>query len=218
MRHANFITLYVGLFVIGGYVLGSFARHWTRPDPDAPEENAAIAGRAMVEGAAAVLWGGIAYLLIDLVAPGTSDFRNTSAIGFLSGKALTVWESAALWAGLAVVVGAVAPLPTRGRDGSRGLAASGALLATYSPITLLIAAAAVFAGANVLRSTRAGFLVGFLTIAAAEWVLSMVRIRLGVGFINGPETSLWAVVLAGVLIARWSHPTASELLEPDNRQ
>ncbi len=213
MRHANFITLYVGLLVFGGYILGSFARHWTRPDPDQPEENAAVLGRAMVEGAAAVVWAAVAYLFIDAVAPGSSDFRNTSATGFLSGKALTVWESAALWTGLAVVVGTVAPLPTRGRDGSRGLAAAGALLAAYSPITLIVAAAAVFAGTNVLRSSRAGFFLGFLTVAGAEWALSMVRIRIGVGFINGPETSLWAAVLAGVLIARWTHPTAAELLE-----
>ncbi len=218
MRHADFITLYVGLLVFGGYVVGSLARHWSRPDPDEPEQTAAVLGRAMVEGAAAVLWSGLSFVLIDAVAPGSSDFRNTSAVGFLSGKALTVWESAALWTGLAVVVGSIAPARSRGRDGSRGLAAAGALLATFSPITLLLSAAAIFAGTNVFRSTRTGFLIGFLMIAAAEWVMSMLRIRLGVGFINGPETSLWAVVLAGVLIARWSHPTAAELLESEPRQ
>ncbi len=213
MRHANFITLYVGLWILGGYIVGSLARNWVRPDPDRAESGESAIRQLVVEGLVAAIWAALTYAFIDAVAPGTDDFRNTSAIGFLSAKALTVWESAALWSGLATVLGSVAPFPSRGRFGSHGLAGATALLVAYSPITLLISAAVVFAATNMTRSLRTGLLVGYLSIAGTEWVLSMTRIRLGIGLINGPETSLWAAGLAALLIARWSHDSSINSLD-----
>ncbi len=211
MRTAEFISLYVGLLIGLGYLVGSIVRSQCLKRDVAPQ---VIVGAEIV---VTMLWAAISFAVIDRLAPGTSAFRNSSAVGFLSSKALTVWESAALWTGLATLLGFVAPITRRAREGSNGLAGAGALLLTYSPIALLAAGAAFVAGSAAgsaagsgagsaagpaaRKSTSAGAIGAAVGFAVTEWILGMFDVRTGWGFISGPETALWAVVMAGVLIA-----------------
>ncbi len=195
MRTAEFISLYAGILVGLGYLIGSFVR--SKTSGEETPELATIAAEAIVP----MVWAAISFAVIDRVAPGTSAFRNSSAVGFLSSKALTVWESVALWSGLATVIGFMLPVTTRGRRGSGGLAGAAALLMTYSPITLLVSGGLFVAGSSIGRSTRVGVVAAAVAIAVTEWGLSIVDIQPGWGFISGPETSLWAVVMAGSLAA-----------------
>lgn len=209
MRSADFITLYAGVCVGLAYVLASLARTWllTRQVASAAPADRSAAGlrSAVIEVIVVLAWVAVVHRFIDAVAPGSNAFRNTSAVGFLSSKALTVWESVSLWAGLAGVVGFVAPFPRRGADGSSGLASAGALLAVTSPITFLSSIAMFFAGINLLGDARRAVPIALGSAAGIEWLLSMLRVRPGLGLVNGPETTLWVVMLAGVLMARWSH-------------
>ena len=143
--------------------------------------------------------------MIDAVAPGTSAFRQFSAVGILSSRSLTIWESVSLWSGLAAVVGTVAPFSSRFRDGSTGIVAAAALLLTFFPITFLIALGTWATGFGVMRSVRATLPLVFGVVVITEWMLSVAPLRVPWGFIHGPEPTIWAAVLAGVLISRWSH-------------
>ena len=159
----------------------------------------------IAEAAITLVVAGTAFVVIDALAPGTDVFRNSSAVGFLSPKTLTVWESIALWAGLAAVIGAVAPFSSRFRGGSSGIPGATALLLVYSPLAFLIAIMSWSAGLSVIRDVRTTLPFVFGSVAIAEWGLSMTRIRVPWGVIHGPESTIWMAVLAGVLIARWSH-------------
>lgn len=204
MRTAEFISIYAGILVGLGYLIGSIARARTTAGRTPPLATIAV------EVAVPMIWAAVSFAVIDRVAPGTSAFRNSSAVGFLSSKALTVWESVALWAGLSTLLGFIVPVTSRGRAGSTGIAGAGALLLTYSPVTLLMSGGAFVAGSSLGRSTRSGVVAAAAAIAITEWVLSIVDLRAGWGFISGPETSLWAVVMAGALAA------ASLRGEPDS--
>lgn len=195
MRTAEFISIYAGILVGLGYLIGSVAR--SRASRNNTPPLAAIA----VEVALPMIWAAISFAVIDRVAPGTSAFRNSSAVGFLSSKALTVWESVALWAGLSTLIGFIVPVTTGGRRGSTGLAGAAALLLTYSPMALLVSGGAFVAGSSMGRSTKAGVIAAAGSVAVSEWVLSILDFRAGWGFISGPETSLWAVVMAGSIAA-----------------
>lgn len=202
MRSVTWVTFYAGVLIGTSYIAGSAVRTWS-------------AKRATVKGphplgvasevAVTVACAWVSYTFIDWLAPGGTVFRSSSAVGFLSPKTLTVWESIALWAGLAAIVGAIAPITSRFRAGSMGIAGAASLLALYSPIIFLIALGTWFVGISILRDVRTTLPIVFVTVAASEWVLSMTRVRVAWGVIHGPESTIWMAVLAGVLIARWSH-------------
>lgn len=202
MRTVTWVTFYAGVLIGASYVAGSAARTWAsrRADSQAPYP---VGVAAEVAATLASAW--VAFAFIDWLAPGGTVFRSSSAVGFLSPKTLTVWESIALWAGLAAIVGAIAPITSRFRSGSMGIAGAASLLAVYSPLIFLIALGTWFVGISIVRDVRTTLPIVFVTVAASEWVLSMTNVRVTWGVIHGPESTIWMAVLAGVLIARWSH-------------
>ena len=202
MRSVTWVTLYAGVLIAASYATGSMARTWAakRTSERGPHPLGVAAEVVATVGCA---W--VAYAVISWLAPGGTEFRNASAVGFLSPKALTVWESIALWSGLGAIVGAIAPISSRFRNGSMGIAGAASLLAFYSPIIFLIGLGTWFVGISVVRDVRTTLPIVFITVAASEWVLSMTRVRVAWGVIHGPESTIWMAALAGVLIARWSH-------------
>lgn len=202
MRSVTWITFYAGVLIGGSYLLGSIVRTWAakRALERGPHT---VAIGAEIAATLASAW--IAYTFIEWLAPGGTVFRSSSAVGFLSPKTLTVWESIALWAGLGAIVGAIAPVTSRFRSGSMGIAGAASLLALYSPLIFLIALGTWFVGISIVRDVRTTLPIVFVTVAAAEWALSMTRVRLAWGVIHGPESTIWMAALAGVLVARWSH-------------
>lgn len=197
MRTVGWVTFYSGLLIGLGPFVGSGAH--------AVLHRIELKFPAAAEAVAALLWAGLSYLLIDALAPGSTDFRNSSAVGFLSSSVLTVWESVALWAGLSVTVGIVAPLFPRPHKGSSGIAPVAALLAVFSPGTLVAAFAAWFLSLGILDRPRLALAVTFGSVAVTEWLLSLLRIQAPWGIIHGPESTLWVTACAGVLLARWTH-------------
>ena len=79
------------------------------------------------------------------------------------------------------------------------------MLAVYSPIAFLIAMGTWFVGVSLIRDVRTTLPIVFVSVAVTEWLLSMVDVRVPWGVIHGPESTIWMAVLAGVLVARWSH-------------
>ncbi len=205
MRSVTWVTFYAGALIGAAYIAGSVVRTWasrrSQQESDGRPDLLVVVSEVLVTVACA--W--IAYTFIDWLAPGNTVFRSSSAIGFLSPKTLTVWESIALWAGLGAIVGAVAPITSRFRSGSMGISGAAGLLALYSPIIFLIALGTWFIGVGVVRDVRATLPIVFVTVAVSEWILSMTRVRVTWGVIHGPESTVWMAVLAGVLLARWSH-------------
>lgn len=202
MRSVTWVTFYAGVLIGTSYIAGSAVRTWSARRATARGPHPLGVG---AEVAVTLTCAWVSYALIDWLAPGGTVFRSSSAVGFLSPKTLTVWESIALWAGLAAIVGAIAPITSRFRAGSMGIAGAAGLLALYSPIIFLIALGTWFVGISILRDVRATLPLVFVTVAASEWVLSMTRVRVAWGVIHGPESTIWMAVLAGVLVARWSH-------------
>ena len=202
MRTANWITFYAGVLIGLAYLAGSLVRTWVqrKVKPESPGWIAPLA-EAVVTLAAATA----AQLVIEATAPGSSGFRNFSAVGFLSPKALTVWEAVALWAGLAAVIGAVAPFSSRFRGGSSGIAGAAVLVVRFVPGLLPIAAGAWITGIAAFKSVRTTLPLVFGSVVVAEWVLSFTRLQSPWGVVHGPEPTLWLAGMACVLIARWSH-------------
>lgn len=202
MRSVTWVTFYAGVLIGASYLVGSAVRTWA-----SKRETAAgpFSAGVIAESVATIGCAWVSYAFIDWLAPGGTVFRSSSAVGFLSPKTLTVWESIALWAGLGAIVGAIAPLTSRFRSGSMGIAGAASLLAFYSPIIFLIGLGTWFVGISLVRDVRTTLPIVFVTVAASEWALSMTRVRVAWGVIHGPESTIWMAVLAGVLVARWSH-------------
>lgn len=205
MRSVTWITFYAGVLIGASYLAGSLVRTWAARRVEVNAEDRPDPWAVMSEIAVTVACAWIAYTFIDWLAPGGTVFRSSSAVGFLSPKTLTVWESIALWSGLGAIVGSVAPITSRFRSGSMGVSGAAGLLALYSPLIFLIALGTWFIGIGVLRSVRLTLPVVYVTVAVSEWILSMTRVRVAWGLIHGPESTIWMAVLAGVLLARWSH-------------
>lgn len=225
MRSANWITAYAGVLIGGAYVVGSLARERLVPSIPAPRSTNDRGGPnpvrvSAIEISVTVLWASFTYVIIDRFAPGTTSFRDFSAVGFLSPKALTVWESVALWSALGVICGLMAPFRFQLRSGGFGLGSTGvapgaAVLLLYSPITFFVASSAWFGAQSILRP-RSALLVALAIAVASEWLLSMIPqtiVRTGWGVIHGPESTLWVTALAGALAARQSHVSSIQSTE-----
>ncbi len=115
---------------------------------------------------------------------------------------LTAWQSAALWAGLAFVVGLVAPY-AGARRGSSGLAAAVAVVAVYAPLVFSAAMVAFAAAMFVMGSPRAALPAALAGGVVGGWIGWQVEAASLWGLTNGPEVSLWSAALGCVLYARW---------------
>ncbi len=218
------VAIVAGLCVIGSYLLGSVPVGWlsgrrslrqglrrleddgrpldeqlrvilTGADPVAP-------GVAFVDTAKVLLAATITWHLVVAVSPGgTATTPNQSAIAFLADQVLVSWQSAALWSGLAALVGHLAPIGfRRGQGQAPGLA----LAVVYAPAGFVAGVAAFFV-ARLLSGTerlKAQVAVGLGAFVAWTWVAWIADIQVAWGVPAGPEVTLWAAVLAGVLAAR----------------
>jgi glycerol-3-phosphate acyltransferase PlsY len=182
-------------YLAGGAVRPVVARRWPRPPAGAVPA---------LEAALALGWATLAWQLTRAVAPRAGEFRSASAIGFLSPQVLTAWASVALWAGLAVVVGTMAPAWTGWRRGGSGLPAAAALTAVHAPAVLLGAGTAFFAAQVARASLRNATAVAVAAVPVLAWWLWVIDGPTLWGAINGPEVTLWATVTAGALLARWA--------------
>ena len=192
------VLFLAGPLVFVAYVISGLSRSWVVRRADRPTPG------VVAEALTVLAVAGGAWLAIRYAAPGRSTFRNASAIGFLSSQVLTAWSSLSLWAGVAGVMGQVAPLTNRFRHGSAGVAGAFALLLGFLPITALAALGAWVTSLAVTRDVRGALVVTYLAVVVAEWLFGVLNPPGPYGLVHGPETTLFVAVLAGVLTFRWS--------------
>ena len=141
------IALLSGPLVGAGYFLGSIQwrilhTRWKLRtiEPVATDAltDATATGRegegviAVIEAAVPLVYALIVWRVIDAIAPGgRGRFDASSFIGALSNQVLPVWQSLALWTGVAAVLGHVAPIWTRFRGGT-GIPPAMALLLAFA--------------------------------------------------------------------------------------
>jgi glycerol-3-phosphate acyltransferase PlsY len=164
----------------------------------APPAVAALDAAKVLVGATAA-W----HLVVSVSPGGTASVPNQSAVAFLSDQVLVSWQSAALWAGLAAVVGHLAP-PWLGFRGDQGQAPGLALAVVYAPIAFVVGVVAFFVARFALGADRlvAAVFISLGAFVAWCWVAWVGDLQLAWGVPAGPEVTLWAAVLAGVLAAR----------------
>jgi len=219
LRSLSTVAAVSGPLIIIGYLAGSTAQTWTASrgqhhggdpmvDPDlivSAEDHEPIGGSPSpsptitVEIVTTLAAATLSWRVIELVSPG----GVASAIATYSPQVLTVWQSVALWTGLAAIVGHVGPLWTRFRRGGNGLASALALLAVYSPVMLLVSFAGLFAGMAVRRSPNNSIPVALGAVVIAQWLSWWFDLPWGWGMVNGPELALWITITATVLFNRW---------------
>jgi glycerol-3-phosphate acyltransferase PlsY len=159
---------------------------------------------AVLDTAKVLLAATAAWHLVIAVSPGGSATRpNQSAVAFLADQVLVSWQSAALWAGLAAVVGHVAPV-WLGFRSDHGQAPGLGLAVVYAPVGFVVGVVVFFVVRAVLGASRivvavVASLGAFVTWCWAAWIGD---VQIAWGAPAGPELSLWATVLAGVLAAR----------------
>jgi glycerol-3-phosphate acyltransferase PlsY len=198
LNRVSWVMFLAGPTVGAAYLLSSLSRHWVVDGRDRGSP------AVVTEVASTLVVAASAWLVIRSQAPGRTAFQNASAIGFLSSQVLTVWESLALWAGLAAIVGQVAPMTKRFRSGSSGVAGGLALLLVFLPLTALAAAGAWFSSLAVARAVRPSLALSYFAVVVAEWIFGVLNPPGPWGLVHGPETTLFVAVLAGVLTFRWA--------------
>lgn len=144
----------------------------------------------------------LAWHVTLAATPGSNTF---SAVGIFSNQAIGAWVSVALWTGLAAVVGHAAPIWTGFRGGS-GLPPAIALTAAYIPVVLLVAGGAALVAYGLTRRPLVAMVVALPALVAYSYVAWLADLQAGWGITNGPETTLWTMVLAGILFARNLRP------------
>lgn len=190
------VAVLAGPIVLSGYVVGSLVAYRMRPSPGERLRPSDL----VFEAFATLAVSTAAWWAIKEVSPGS----NFSRIGYFSNQVLSAWQSVALWAGLAVVIGLVASVFRR-FGGSTGLAPTAALLAVHFPWFLFGAAGSAAVGFAVARSVRAaqvGGIGALLPLAYLGWVLEW---QPAWGLPAGPEATVWCMVVTIVLGTRWWH-------------
>ena len=222
------VAVVAGLCVAGAYLLGSMPigyltgrralrqrlrRIETDGRPLDEQLRAILTGDAGASPAVAVLDAGkvllaatITWHAIVAVSPGgTASVPNQSAVAFLSDQVLVSWQSAALWAGLAALVGHLAPV-WLGFRGDQGQAPGLALAVVYAPVGFVVGVVAFFAVRLALGSSRltTAVFVGLAAFVGWCWIAWVGDVQVAWGVPGGPEATLWASVLAGILAVRTS--------------
>lgn len=195
MRSLSAVAALSGPIVLSAYLVGALCSVWlTRPD-----EPARVSDH-VAEAFAALAVSTAAWWTIQEVSPGSGFSR----IGYFSNQVLAAWQSVALWAGLAVVLGLVAPVFRR-FSGSSGLAPAAALLAVHFPWFLFSALAAGLVALAIARSARLAQGVAIASLLPTAWIGWVLEWLPAWGLPAGPEATVWSMVLAMVLGARWWH-------------
>lgn len=190
------VAVLAGPIVLSGYVVGALVAYRMRPSPGERLRPSDL----VFEAFATLAVSTAAWWAIKEVSPGS----NFSRIGYFSNQVLSAWQSVALWAGLAVVIGLVASVFRR-FEGSSGLAPTAALLAVHFPWFLFGSAGAAavgFAAARSVRAAQIGGIGALLPLAYLGWVLEW---QPAWGLPAGPEATVWCMVVTIVLGTRWWH-------------
>jgi glycerol-3-phosphate acyltransferase PlsY len=159
----------------------------------------------------AAVW--LASTLIHSVSPNVrrGEVPAASTVGFMPEQVLLLWESGALWAGLAAAVGHLWPLWLRFRSAHQGQAAVLALVARVEPVGFVVAVASYLVGllAAPLASNRhridangrqrAAIAISLIAFVAWSWAAWVWDLRAWWGYPAGAETAIWATVLAGAV-------------------
>jgi glycerol-3-phosphate acyltransferase PlsY len=220
------VAVVAGLCVVGAYLLGSIPVGYLldrrsmrqrlrrleatgRPLED--ELRTLLAGSsgapalvAVLDAAKVLLAATAAWHLVVAVSPGgTASVPNQSAVAFLSDQVLVSWQSAALWAGLAAVVGHLAPA-WFGFRSDQGQAPALALAVVYAPIAFVAGVVVFFAARLLLGPARllTAVLVSLASVVGWCWCTWIADVQLAWGVPAGPELTLWSAVLAGILAVR----------------
>lgn len=207
------VALLSGPLVLLGYLLGSVpvAYLWRRRELRGALDRGELAGRARagregeealvgVEALLALAAAHIAWQVIESVAPGGQG-GIPSSIGVLSEQVLAVWQSVALWAGFAAVLGHVAPVWLRFRGGT-GVPPALLLSFVYLPLVFGSAVIGFFAGLALTRNRRLAIVAALPVALTTEWLAWVFDLPDGWGMRSGPEACLWVFVTGLVLIAR----------------
>jgi glycerol-3-phosphate acyltransferase PlsY len=218
-RSATAVGVLAGPLILLGYLAGSvpfaylYSRRRLRRQLDYPEVERLFptdrGGReSFGVGHAARAWGlpalatlsatTLAWHLTLAATPGANTF---SAVGIFSNQAIGAWVSVALWTGLAAVVGHAAPVWTGFRGGS-GLPPAVALAAAYTPVVVVVAGGVALVAYGLTRRPLVALVVALPAMVAFAYVAWLADLQAGWGITNGPETTLWTVVLAGTVFAR----------------
>lgn len=196
MRSLSAVAAVSGPVVLAGYVVGAFAAHrLVRDDEGGPRP-----GDLVIEALVALAVSTAAWHLILQVSPGSGFSR----IGYFSNQVLAAWQSVAIWTGLAVVTGTVAPVFRRFQGGT-GLAAAAALLAAHFPWFLFAGAAAGALAFGASRSARIAHGAAIAILLPTAWLGWILEWLPAWGLPAGPEATVWTMVLVMVLGTRWWH-------------
>lgn len=215
-RSATLVGVLAGPLVVLGYLAGSvpfaylYSRRRLRRQLDHPDVDRLLPFGTGDRGIADTTWAWglpalatlaattLAWHLTLAATPGANTF---SAVGIFSNQAIGAWVSVALWTGLAAVVGHAAPVWT-GFRGGNGLPPAIALTAAYIPVVLLVGGAVGLVVYGLTRRPRAAVLVALPAMVSYAYLAWLADVQAGWGVTNGPETTLWVMVLAGTLFAR----------------
>ncbi|MEM9038099.1 MAG: glycerol-3-phosphate acyltransferase [Actinomycetota bacterium] len=219
-RGVTTVALWSGPLVLLGYLLGSIpiALLWRRArlrraldrDPAEQPDRAAVGreGETLVvffEAAMAVLAAHIAWQVISGLAPGggtpANPFDDVSPIAVFSAQALTAWQSVALWAGYAAVLGHIAPVWTRFRGGT-GIPPVIGLTFVYLPTVFASGVFGFFAGLAITRNRRLAIVVAVPVALIFEWFAWVFDWNPGWGLRSGAEPTMWVLMTGLLLIAR----------------
>ncbi len=229
-RSATAIGVLAGPLIILGYLAGSvpFAYLYSRrrlrrqldqpgverlftPDPGPGGGESPSVGRTLrdwgLPALATLSTTTLAWHVTLAATPGANTF---SAVGIFSNQAIGAWVSVALWTGLAAVVGHAAPVWTRFRGGS-GLPPAIALAAVYVPVVLVVAGGVAVVVYGLTRRQAVAVAVALPAMVTYAYLAWLADLQAGWGITNGPETTLWTMVLAGIVFARnlragWDQP------------
>lgn len=147
--------------------------------------------------AATFVW----HLVAEVSPGGTATRPSVGAVGFLADQVLVAWQSAALWAGLAALVGHLAP-PWLGFRSSGGIAPAGSLAVVYAPLPFVIGVVGFFVALVATRRPTVAALAGVAAFTGWTWLSWVQSLGGAWGAPPGPELALWASVLSGVVAAR----------------
>jgi len=209
------VAVVAGLCAVGAYLLGSLPTGYLtgRRTMRQRLRQLETAGHplddqllGLLAGPTSAPWVAVvdaAKVLVAATVTWHAVVADQSAVAFLSDQVLVSWQSAALWAGLAAVVGHLAPV-WFGFRGDHGQAPGLALAVVYAPIGFVVGVATFFLVRLVAGAERLRFavLVSLAAFVGWCWVAWIGDVQLAWGVPAGPEATLWAAVLAGVLAAR----------------
>jgi len=167
-----------------------------------PHSRSSDAAVAILDTAKVLAGATLAWHLLLAIAPGHGHFsRNESGIAFAANQVATFWQSAGLWAGAAAVATHFAPVGWH-RSNSQGLSPALGLVFVYAPLGFSAGVFAFFLALFFLRDVTRAALIAFPCFVAYTWLGWVFDWPASWGIPNGPEVTLWAAVIGGMLITR----------------